>query len=230
MAEMADLLLVLLACLVALFICVLVKGRKKPSAPKAPESPTFRTLLLVTPSDESLTDAVKSVLIDTWGDLPVSELAGRSVVDLAFEFQATFPSPQYDDATRMKIAKAVHVVLVGDGGEEVRAEKTPTPEPSSASPRGRLEELAQRSKTVTGTNSTVRGGIYHVLEVSGLNVTVRDVIVLKQCSVHGTNASGRIYAAPGVQVDVTGMNADVQVVQLPWDELAERAAALRRTA
>lgn len=226
---MTDVLLVLLVCLVALFICVIVKGRKKPSAPKAPESPTFRTLLLVTPSDESLTDAVKSVLIDTWGDLPVSELAAKSVVDLAFEFQATFPSPQYDDATRMKIAKAVHAVLVGEAAEEVRAEKTPRPEPSSTSPRGRLEELAQRSKTVTGTNATVRGGIYHTLEVTGTNVTVRDAIVLNRCRVRGTNASGRIFAAPGVPIDVVGTNAEIQVVQLPWDELAERAAALRRT-
>ncbi len=222
---MTDVLLVLLVCLVALFICVIVKGPKKPSAPKAQEAPTFRTLLLVTPSDESLTDAVKSVLIDTWGDLPVSELAGRSVVDLAFEFQATFPGPQYDDAARMMIAKAVHAVLVGDSAEEVRAEKAPTPDPStaSASPRGRLEELAQRSKSVTGIGVSVQGGVYRSLTVNGIDARVRDVFVLEHCQVSGIGASGRVFVAPGTRVDVSGVNAKVEVVQLSWAELAARA-------
>lgn len=224
-----NLLLVLLfvAAVLLMYMTLKARPRRRP-APAKPDSPIFRTLLLVTPSDETFTDAVKSVLIDTWGDLPVSELASKSVADLAFEFQATFPSPQYDDTTRMKIAKTVHAILTGESAPRTKAEQPTEAEPSSA--RRALEELAQPSKTVSGTNTTVHGGIYSHLEVSGTNATVRDAIVLRRCSIRGTNASGRVFVAPDVPVDVAGTNADVRVVQLPWDELAARAAKLRRSA
>lgn len=81
---------------------------------------------------------------------------------------------------------------------------------------------------MSGMNASVRGGVYRTLTVSGMNASVKDVIVLDRCTVSGMNASGRVYTAPGAEVSVSGQNADVQVVQLPWAELLERTAAIRK--
>lgn len=209
------------------FLILTLTRTKKPASPEPAPSPSVRTLLLVIPSDDVLTDGVKSTLIDMWGDLPASELSSKLVVDMAFEFKVTFPD--VDDESRLKIAKAVHAALADDTPK--RTEKPDAEmKPKSNGSRAQLEELAQPTKQVTGTNMTVRGGIYRTLMVTGTNAMLRDAIVLERCSVQGTNARGRIFAAPGATVDVVGTNADVRVVQLPWDELVERAATLRRTA
>ncbi|WP_280320028.1 hypothetical protein [Nocardia wallacei] len=204
------------------------RKREKPADP----GPTFRTLLLVTPSDDVLTDAVKSALLDAWGDLPVSELAVKSVVDMAFEFKVMFPDPEFDDAARLAIAKAIHGSLTGV--EAVRPEEpksaTTQPAPTTgevADARRQLEELAQDSKTASGMGVTVRGGVYRVLKVNGMDAAVQDVVVLKRCTVSGMDASGRIFAAPGAVVNVSGMDSSVEVVQLPWAELLARAVAIR---
>lgn len=218
---------VLIVGLLLLAWAVLVKRwpREKPAAP----GPTFRTLLLVTPSDDVLTDPVKSALLDAWGDLPVSELATKSVVDMAFEFKVMFPDPAFDDASRLGVAKALHAALAGVTGKPSKKKAAaPVSGTKEKGPRRELFELAQESRTVRGMNTSVRGGVYRTLTVGGMNASVEDVIVLGRCTVSGMNASGRVYAAPGAQVSVSGQNADVEVVQLPWAELLARAVAIRK--
>jgi hypothetical protein len=192
----------------------------------APASTPFRTLLLVTPSDEALTDTAKSVLIDTWGDLPVSELTSKSVIDLAFEFQATFPSPQYDDQTRLRIAESVHAVLHG-----TPTQPTPEPKPVAKAPtaesisqtRKELQELAAPVRRITGSSENVSGGIYMDLYLTACSGNVHDVIVLHRCVITGCSGSGRIFTAPGVPVAIEGSSGSIKVVQMPWSYLAKQA-------
>lgn len=210
------------------FLLKMLIRPRKPAAPKPPPSPSVRTLLLVIPSDDVLTDGVKSTLIDMWGDLPVIELASKSAVDMAFEFKVTFPD--VDDATRLKIAKAVHAAFADDSPEPRKPEVPEAPEPQPRKPeasRRELEELAQRSKSVSGIGASIHGGVYRTLSVSGIDIRVRDVIVLERCEVSGIGASGRVFVAPGTRVDVSGVDARVDVVQLPWAELADRARRIR---
>lgn len=198
--------------------------RARPTAPTT----TVRTLLLVTPTDSTFTDAVKSTLIDLWGDLPVTELAAKSVVDMAFEFKVTFPDPQYGDAARLRIAKAVHALLrdgeqppePASGGQRDDTGQWPI---ARGSARRYLQQRAAKPQTVSGMNATVQGGVYSSLNISGMNATVRDAIVLHACTVSGMNATGRVLVPPGTVVNISGMNADVDVVQLSWEALAEQA-------
>lgn len=86
-----------------------------------------------------------------------------------------------------------------------------------------LLEMAQASCKQSGMASRVNGGVYRRINVSGMSAMIDGVIVLEGGVVSGMSSSGTIYAPPGVSIQVTGMSASVQVINLTWEKLAQRA-------
>ncbi|MGD8374433.1 MAG: hypothetical protein PVI21_06285 [Candidatus Woesebacteria bacterium] len=74
----------------------------------------------------------------------------------------------------------------------------------------------------SGMGTSVRGGVYSTIKVSGMNAYIDGVIVINGGQVSGMSVSGTVYMPPGRSLRVSGMNANVRVINQTWRQLAER--------
>jgi hypothetical protein len=225
MTELFLVALFLVLCLIVSAVEVVKLLAKTTAKPPEP-SVTLTHFLLVLPEHPDLPDPVRDRLVGMWGELPVMEVAAKSVLDMAFELKVSFPDPEFDNAARMRIAEALHTSL--NRSAEPGADTAPRmpdtgPCADDVSARKALEEAARTAGSFSGSNTVVRGGIYRTLQASGSNIRISDTIVLRSGAVSGSNASGTIYVPPGVDITVCGSNSDVQVVNLGWAKLARKA-------
>lgn len=203
-----------------------------------PTKETFgRVLLVAADGDPVLTDAVQGILMESWGELPATEIGSKTLVDIAFDFKATFPAPQYSNGDRLRIAESVHALLKRARctmPEPVTIQKPPaaprTPTPVSAAPavdyRRMVLEAAVGDCIRTGSNMNVSGGPYRRVQLTGSNARVKDLVVVGGGLINGSNSSGTVYVPPGVAISINGSNSDVEVRTESWEKIARRAGLL----
>lgn len=200
----------------------------------APTKETFgRVLLVAVDGDPVLTDAVQATLMESWGELPAIEVGAKTVVDMAFDFKATFPAPSYSNGDRLRIAESVHALLKrARCVEPVVMQKPPPahaatpPPPSALDYRQMVMEAALGDCVRTGSNMKVTGGPYRRVRLTGSNAHVKDLVVVAGGLINGSNASGTVYVPPGVEVSINGSNSDVEVRTESWEKIARRVGLL----
>ncbi len=204
----------------------------------APTKETFgRIMLVAADGDPVLTDAVQAVLMEAWGEMPATEIAAKTLVDMAFDFKATFPAPGYGNGDRLRIAESVHALLKRArciAPEPVSVQKPPAaPRPetpaataSAVDYRQMVMEVALADCVRTGSNLKVSGGPYRRVQINGSNVRLKDLVVVAGGSINGSNLSGTVYVPPGVDVSINGSNRDVLVQPESWEKIARRVGLL----
>ncbi|MFG1794197.1 hypothetical protein [Nocardia sp. NPDC049149] len=203
----------------------------------APTKETFgRVLLVAVDGDPVLTDAVQATLMESWGELPATEIAAKTVVGMAFDFKATFPAPGYGNGDRLRIAESVHALLKRArcaAPEPVRIQKPAAPEPPPPPPaapvvdyRRMVLEAALSDCNRTGSSMKVSGGPYRHVRLTGACIRVKDLVVVAGGTITGSSSSGTVYVPPGVDVSVVGSSTDVKVRTESWEKIARRIGLL----
>lgn len=204
----------------------------------APTKETFgRVLLVAIDGDPVLTDGVQATLMESWGELPATEIGAKTVVDMAFDFKATFPPPEYSNGDRLRIAEAVYALLKRAkciSPDPVMMQKVPAtpsiPTPVSPAPavdyRQMVLEVALADCIRSGSNVSVSGGPYRRIRLTGSNARVKNVVVVGGGLINGSNPSGTVYVPPGVDISINGSNSDVEVRTESWEKIARRIGLL----
>lgn len=203
----------------------------------APTKETFgRVLLVAVDSDPVLTDSLQATLMESWGELPATEIGSKSVVDMAFDFKVTFPAPEYSNGDRLRIAESVHALLkrancvVPTLVALQKPPAAPPPPPADPAPsvdyRRMVMEVALADCIRAGSNMKVSGGPYRHVKLTGSNIRVNDLVVVAGGLINGSNPSGTVYVPPGVTFSINGSNSDVEVRAESWEKIARRAGLL----
>lgn len=157
----------------------------------APTKETFgRVLLVAVDGDPVFSDAVQATLMESWGELPATEIGAKTVVGMAFDFKATFPAPAYSNGDRLRIAESVHALLKRAkciAPDPVVMQKVPAassiPAPVLPAPavdyRQMVLEAAAADCIRTGSNMKVSGGPYRRVQLTGSNTRVKDLVVVE---------------------------------------------------
>lgn len=196
-----------------------------------------RVLLVAADGDPALTDAVQATLMEFWGELPATEIAAKTVVDMAFDFKATFPAPQFSNGDRLRIAEAVHELLTRArciAPDPPVMQKPPTaapPAPAAPSPpavdyRRMVTDAAVGDCTRSGSNMKVSGGPYRRVRLSGSSIRVKDLVVVVGGTITGSNSSGTVYVPPGVDISIDGSSNSVEIRPESWEKIARRVGLL----
>lgn len=206
---------------------------------EAPTKETFgRVLLVAVDGDPVLTDAVQATLMESWGELPATEIGAKTVVDMAFDFKATFPAPAYGNGDRLRIAESVHALLKRARcvapvvmqkppiEPSVPAPPTSAPGPTAVDYRQMVLDAALADCTRTGSNMSVGGGPYRRIRLTGSNARVKNLVVVGGGLINGSNSSGTVYVPPGVAISINGSNSDVEVRMESWEKIARRIGLL----
>jgi hypothetical protein len=116
--------------------------------------------------------------------------------------------------------------FLGDGSnarQNSAPQSTPPRPAANTDYRTQLQEIARGDCSQTGMDTTVRGGVYRMISIEGMDMRFDNVIVLQGGKITGMDMSGTIYAPPGVWIKLEGMGNRVQVINESWEELAKRA-------
>lgn len=204
----------------------------------APTKETFgRVLLVAADGDPVLTEIVQATLMESWGELPATEIGTKTVVDMAFDFKATFPAPTYGNGDRLKIAESVHALLKRArcvAPEPVPLRKpqpAPAPAPAAASApavnyRQMVLDAALSDCNRTGSSMKVTGGPYRRVRLTGSSIRVIDLVVVEGGTITGSSSSGTVYVPPGVDISVVGSSTNVEVRTESWEKIARRIGVL----
>lgn len=206
----------------------------------APTKETFgRVLLVALDGDPILTDSVQAILMESWGELPAAEIGKKTVVDMAFDFKATFPAPSFSNGDRLRIAESVHALLTRARcvvPEPVSMRKPsaapstppPVPAPPAVDYQRMVLEAALSDCVRSGSSMVVGGGPYRRVRLTGSSIRVKDLVVVVGGTITGSSASGTVYVPPGVDIAVCGSNSNVDVRAEPWEKIARRIGLVSR--
>lgn len=92
--------------------------------------------------------------------------------------------------------------------------------------RALLRQNANGDLNRSGMSYTVTGGVYNRVSLSGMSATIRGIVVLEGGDISGMSANGTVYVPRGVNIDISGMSASVEIKPCTYEQLARLAGLI----